>query len=163
MATMFLSTLTPKVNTEKAQNCPKATKSIPSIQFYVALTGTSSLISGLILIFEWWYYRRYGMSFIEQVSCKALIFWAHGECCPGVAEPHFTVAWGRRGTGAGGNQSPKCSRMQGKFWCSSGIHWCSLGIHWAYIGNTSARLVYAWQMVLQVVPECKEYIGTHWC
>ena len=73
-----------------------------------SLASSSSLSGGTIGAMECRSSSRYICHLLV-----AKISQAHSHCCSGVAEPHFTLAWRRRGTRAGGNQSPKCSWMQG--------------------------------------------------
>ncbi|ESN94641.1 hypothetical protein HELRODRAFT_95795 [Helobdella robusta] len=41
-------------------------------RFYIIMTGLSSLVSAIILLFEWWYYKKYGISFIEHITINYL-------------------------------------------------------------------------------------------
>ncbi|XP_001949568.1 suppressor of tumorigenicity 7 protein homolog isoform X1 [Acyrthosiphon pisum] len=47
-------------------------------KFYIALTATSSFISALIMILEWIYFQKYGVSFIEQFSLNYISPWIGG-------------------------------------------------------------------------------------
>ncbi|XP_050527339.1 protein ST7 homolog isoform X2 [Daktulosphaira vitifoliae] len=54
-------------------------------KFYIALTATSSFISALIMVLEWIYFQKYGVSFIEQFSLNYISPWIGG--CNETSQP----------------------------------------------------------------------------
>jgi hypothetical protein len=49
---------------------------VPSAQHFCVVTNLQTYL--LTQIFEWWYFRKYGTSFIEQVSLNHLSPWLGG-------------------------------------------------------------------------------------